>query len=372
MGNRLYYEDPYLAEIEAEVTQVDEKGFYLDKTIFYPECGGQRGDSGFFGPYRVETTIPGKDGEPLHVVSGSLPQVGEKHILTLDWDKRYFSMIEHTAQHLISSVLYNSFSIATVAVHHGEDEITIETDKNVLPQEILLETEEKVIKLITENRKVCSLEVTREDALSLPLRRTIKVDSDRVRVVFIEKEDITPCGGVHIASLGEIEEALYVGSESIRGHIRTIWRVGKKSRERRRENSYIVSSLKKKFSAEGEAIIHEGERLIEENRILKKENKTLVQALSKLEFEKQKGDIIVYMTHYPLDSLLDIASEKGKRIFILGEGNTFLFVGEKDSFNALKEKFELRGGGREPLFRGTSDLLDSSMLGQIKSFLASL
>lgn len=372
MTNRLYYEEPYLSVTEAEVVSVGEGGFYLDRTIFYPECGGQRGDSGFFGPYRIETTLEGEGGEPLHKVTGELPKVGERHTLSLDWNERYFSMIEHTAQHLISSVLFNSFSIGTVAVHHGGDEITIETDSAEIDEKTLLSVEERAIKLITENRKVWSVEMTRNEALSLPLRRTIKVDSDKVRVVFIENEDITPCGGVHIGNLGEIEEVVYTGSEEIRGHVRTIWRVGRKAREKRRAESSVISSLRKKLSTDAPGLTNEVERLLSENRDLKREKKNLERALAEEEFDRHEGDIIVYSTHYPLDSLIEKACSKNKKIFILGEGRTFLFAGEKTVFEALKEKFSLRGGGREPLFRGTCTVFDGSFESGVESFLASL
>ena len=92
MTELLYYKDQYLKETEAEVVEIREGGVVFDRTIFYPECGGQPGDRGFFGSHRIRDTRKDKDGTPLHVFEGELPQVGEKGRLSLDWDHRYFYM----------------------------------------------------------------------------------------------------------------------------------------------------------------------------------------------------------------------------------------------------------------------------------------
>ena len=46
---------------------------------------------------------------------------------------------------------------------------------------------------------------------------------------------------------------------------------------------------------------------------------------------------------------------KGRKIFILDGTNkrNFLFFGTKDDFEKIKKECTLKGGGREPLFRGT-------------------
>ena len=53
MTEKLYYKDAYSKEIEAEVVAVSGSSIILDKTIFYPEGGGQPGDSGWFNGIRI-------------------------------------------------------------------------------------------------------------------------------------------------------------------------------------------------------------------------------------------------------------------------------------------------------------------------------
>jgi len=50
MTVKLFYSDPYLREVSAKVEKVEVKDskvrLKLDRTIFYPEGGGQPGDIG--------------------------------------------------------------------------------------------------------------------------------------------------------------------------------------------------------------------------------------------------------------------------------------------------------------------------------------
>ena len=368
---KLYYTDPYMKETGATVTAVTDKGFYLDKTIFYPECGGQRGDSGYFGSIRITTTEKDSEGNPLHITEGPLPKVGETSLLRLDWDERYFGMVEHTAQHLISSVLWNSFGIGTVAVHHGKDEITIETDRSNIPTGTLIAVEDECLKHIGENRKVWMEEMERAEAEKIS-RRSIKVDDAVVKVVFIDGIDAVACGGVHLSALGEIGELVYTGSDAIRGHARTIWRVGVKAKEIRRENAQILSKAKTLLSSDSSSFLSDLERLITEKRDLEHRNRELMKTIAVSGFKAHEGKVVVYSTDAELDSLVDAAcADRTRKIFITGPGNTFMFVGTKDEFNLLREKLSLKGGGREPLFRGKAEGNGNEVLSAAESLLSS-
>ena len=357
MTELLYYVNGYLKSTEATVTEIRDGKVVLDKTIFYPECGGQPGDRGTFGQWKIADTKKDKDGTPLHVIEGDLPIVGTKSVLTLDWDHRYFYMKEHTAQHLLSALLFREYGIGTVAVHQGEDILTIETDKSEIDDDVLLSLEEKAIDEIIKSRKVYQVDMDRKEAENLKMRRSIKVDDETVKVVFISDLDAVACGGVHLSSTGEIKEICYRGKEQIRGRVRTIWSVGEKARKYRRENERAVRECGKLLSSDSHSLSSTLEKFLAEDLELKKECRELKQKVIELELKERKENPIVFESSVSIAEAPEIVEKyaEGRKIFILDGTNkrNFLFFGTKDDFEKIKKGCTLKGGGREPLFRGT-------------------
>src|SRR5215469_6561720 len=109
----LFREDPYLRTATARVLAVGERGIELDRTVFYPQGGGQAGDTGrLLGaqgePIAITDTRKGDTPDQvLHLpVPGSpLLQPGETVTLEIDWPRRYRLMRLHTALHLLSCVI---------------------------------------------------------------------------------------------------------------------------------------------------------------------------------------------------------------------------------------------------------------------------
>ncbi|MFA5469062.1 MAG: alanyl-tRNA editing protein, partial [Sphaerochaetaceae bacterium] len=105
-SEQLYYQAPYSRELRATVIAIrEEKGstaVILDKTIFYPEGGGQPGDRGFLDGVKVVDTQQNKATEILHLLEqrGTF-SVGQEVSLKLDWAHRYDFMQQHSGQHLL-------------------------------------------------------------------------------------------------------------------------------------------------------------------------------------------------------------------------------------------------------------------------------
>lgn len=358
MTEKLYYEDGYLKSIEAEVIGIKKNGIILDKTIFYPEGGGQPGDTGYFGTYEITDTIKDDEGTPLHIIKGELPSVGDKAVLTLNWNHRYQYMTEHSAQHLVSALLHSVYDIGTVAVHQGDGFFTIETDASSIDKEKLLDIEDKANEAIREGHGIEQKSLSREEALNLHMRRTIKVDDDTVLVVFIEGLDAVACGGVHLRNTSEIKEIAYIGYEIIRGHVRTIWRAGDAAVSYRRMNDDIVSSLSVLLSSERENIVANAEALSKEKADLVHSVKMLSEKIAELEYEmigNREDDVITINSSVSVSSFESVIPESDKRLIIVVDSSSrFLFHGDKEKFETLRSSIpSIKGGGRGNMYRGS-------------------
>ncbi|MGN0907064.1 MAG: alanyl-tRNA editing protein, partial [Bullifex sp.] len=264
MTEMYYYTEPYRKVLPATVTSVSPKGLYLDRTISYPEGGGQPGDRGMINGIPYGDTQHEGD-EIIHVMKDTSSfRPGDSVTLELDWAHRYDYMQQHTAQHLLSGLMYKNHGIGTLSVHQGEDILTVETDRSEISEEVLLMLEDEANRAINEGHAVYYREMSHEEAEGLGLRRSIKVDGD-VRLVYIDGVDVIACGGIHVASTSEIGELSYAGSEMIRGHVRTVWRTGDRAKAKRRRDASLAKSLCALLSSQEDRILSSAEKLADEN-----------------------------------------------------------------------------------------------------------
>src|SRR5947207_15170230 len=103
----LFRDDPYLTSSEATVIALHGDAVELDRTVFYPLGGGQAGDTGRIGHWRVIDTRKGPlPDQVLHVLEpGSNPTAGAKLEAQLDWERRHRLMRLHSALHLLGAVV---------------------------------------------------------------------------------------------------------------------------------------------------------------------------------------------------------------------------------------------------------------------------
>ncbi len=215
MTAKLFLEDPYCKEFEAQVTAVGENGVQFDKTIFYATSGGQPGDTGVLvianQNIPVVTTKKGESHEDVwHVLGEGAPSlnVGDKVQGQIDWDTRYKYMRMHTCMHLLCSLIEGDVTGGSVGADKSRLDFNISADsvdKDVLTQ--------KLNDLIKQDHPVSTEWITDAELDANPqLIRTMSVKppsgGGRIRLVRIgTKEntvDLQPCGGTHVKSTAEI------------------------------------------------------------------------------------------------------------------------------------------------------------------------
>lgn len=255
----LYYEKPYERTSTATVVEIVKwKGIdaiILDRTVFYPEGGGQPGDRGILGNSQVVDTQSDDRGQLLHIVSGQTAHtVGDTVALHLDWHHRYDYMQQHTAQHLVSGTLHRLLGIGTVSVHLGHDAMSIELDADTINESDIHLVEDEVNAIVRRSVPVTAQVVSQEDSTALGLRRPVKVDGE-VRIVRIGEYDTIACGGIHVADSSELISVQFLRSERIRGHVRTFWTAGERSVALVRRNRELVDAVGSRLSVPAEAIL---------------------------------------------------------------------------------------------------------------------
>ncbi|CAD5243234.1 alanyl-tRNA editing protein [Thermococcus camini] len=215
MTEKLFYADAYLREAEAVIRNVEvERGrvrILLDRTIFYPEGGGQPSDRGTIVGEGFRILVEGVSGkeEVWHEgkLEGRLPEPGESVRLLLDWDWRYENMRQHTGQHILSAVLKELYDANTTGFQIFGTHNKIEIDyPGELTWEMILEAERRANEVAWRNFPV-QVEVYRK--LPEELRKQLRKElSDKVkppiRIVSIPGVDVIPCGGTHVRNTGEV------------------------------------------------------------------------------------------------------------------------------------------------------------------------
>ena len=210
----LFRDDAYLKTASARVIAIDERGIALDRTIFYPQGGGQAGDTGVLLRANGER-IPISDTRKgdaidsvLHVPAPGSPQPdpGETLTLEIDWDRRYSLMRLHTALHVMSCVVVAPVTGGNIAPDKAR--LDFDIDMSLLDAARI---EHETNALIARGVATETVWITDEELDARPeLVKTMSVQpprgAGRVRLLKIAGIDLQPCGGTHVGNIAEIGE----------------------------------------------------------------------------------------------------------------------------------------------------------------------
>ncbi|MGO4854638.1 alanyl-tRNA editing protein [Phaeovulum sp. W22_SRMD_FR3] len=215
MTEALYQSAPYQREAGSRVlAHTPEGGILCAASVFYPQGGGQPGDSGQLswlgGQIEIATAIKGMDGGVILVPAEPLPlpPVGLPVRQSLDWERRHRHMRVHTALHLLSVLVPLPVTGGQIAADKGR----LDFDMPEPPAD-LAALEAALNALAARDLPVTETWITEAELDANPgLVKTLSVKpprgQGRVRLVRIgsgaDQIDLQPCGGTHVARTGEI------------------------------------------------------------------------------------------------------------------------------------------------------------------------
>lgn len=184
------------------------------KTPFYAESGGQVGDTGSISGKNCETEVNNTTKDPngifLHAVtvkSGAIT-VGDKVSLSIDTNRRFSIMRNHTAAHLLQAALRDI--LGTHVEQAGQlvnDEIVRFdfTHFEAMTAKQLVDVENLVNEKIFEGLTVTTEELPIEEAKKRGAMALFgEKYGDVVRVVSAESFSVELCGGTHIDNTAKI------------------------------------------------------------------------------------------------------------------------------------------------------------------------
>jgi misacylated tRNA(Ala) deacylase len=213
MTEELFRNDATLHQCSARVVAVDEHGVRLDRTVFYPQGGGQAGDAGVLRladgrELRVADTHKGAvPGEIVHVLAdagdAAALQPGTELTAVIDRVRRAAHMRFHTATHLLCALVPHPVDGCSITATYARLDFHMNEplDKLVLS--------EGITRLVAESHPVRHRWISEAELDANPqLVRSMSVQPPRgqglIRILEIEGVDLQPCGGTHVANTAEI------------------------------------------------------------------------------------------------------------------------------------------------------------------------
>ena len=208
MTVELFRNDSYLKSYNSRITEILEDGIILDKTIFYPEGGGQPGDIGKIRYNGKNIEIIGtryQNKKIVHLIEkNNFLKINDKIDINLNWDIRYSHMKVHTCLHLLCSIIPAPVTGGSIGDARGrlDFDIDIKPDKELILKQLN--------DLLNQDHLISINEITDDELDQNPeLIRTMSVKpprgSGKIRMISIgDGIDYQPCGGTHVNKTSEI------------------------------------------------------------------------------------------------------------------------------------------------------------------------
>lgn len=219
----LYLKNTYLYAMLCKIKDIgkDEFGYYFitDKSIFYPQGGGQPNDLGYISLSREQE---------YKILSAKYSDIGLKHYVELEFenncldkeiamhifqDTRKLNASLHTAGHWLTQLVTENMNLPLIPTkgHHffGESYIEFEGDINCITPDSIDEMKMAMRIDLQYSPKI----IVEEVELNSPklnnalLPKNFKPPVNKpLRLTTIEGYKSIPCGGTHVEKLRDIKQ----------------------------------------------------------------------------------------------------------------------------------------------------------------------
>ena len=385
MTEKLYDKDSYLKEFQATVVSCEQKNettwrITLDKTVFFPEGGGQTGDSGWLNDVKVADTRE-KNGVIYHETKAPL-EVGTKVAGKIDFAIRFDKMQQHTGEHILSGIVCSTYNYNNVGFHLSSEITTLDFDGE-LSEEQVRELEIRVNQAIHENIPVQVKFPTKAELAEMDYRSKIEIEG-QVRIVEIPEIDRCACCAPHVKTTAEVGLLKIQSCDRHRGGCRLTIVCGMRALKDYQQKQESVGKVSAALSAKPEKIGEAVEHLQEQQAKLREQLNHiqamyLQEKLDKIHAEDQ----CICIFEEALDSIamrnfVNGAMERCDGIcgaFIGNDEKGYHYIlGSKELdvreiSKQLNAKFNGKGGGKPQMVQGSLNGTKKEILEEIENMI---
>jgi len=384
----LFYGDSYKKEFSAKVLKVIGNFVVLDKTLFYPEGGGQPGDAGTISGSKV-LDVQKENGVVLHKVSKPADfSAGQKVRGEIDWKRRQDLMLAHTGAHILGAAcrkvlgkhVWQSGSQNDV----GSSRIDFSHFRH-LTWEQINEIELEANNLIRSAIPVESrfmLKNVAEEKYGFVLYQVAAIPGREIRVVSIGEADHQACGGTHVKNTSELGLLKIIGSERIADNVERLeFAVGQQALKLMQKKEQSLRNAAENLGVPEKELVNASKKFFDEWKSQKKQIESLKSNIASRIVEnlvsasqKKEGLQWIFLEVKDVDSLTlqlvaaDLAKKEKSVVAVLlggSEKNRSVFVFGSAGKKAVEKGVDVskyvakvakaaggKGGGRPDFARG--------------------
>ena len=271
-------------EIVESAVAGDKVVVVLDKTTFYPEGGGQAGDTGVLVNknedivVEVIDTKKGANNTIKHIglVKSGMINNGEKLTTIVNKETRMASARNHSATHILHKVLKE---VLGDHVNQAGSLVTPErlrfdvTHFEAITKEELKVIEEKVNDIILESLNITCENMSISDAKNKGAMALFgEKYGEEVRVVSMGDYSIELCGGTHLTNTSQIGMFKILSEGGVAAGVRRIEAItGRAVYNYLKEKEEVISNVCSNLKTKEDSLSQKVTSLIEENKSLSKE-----------------------------------------------------------------------------------------------------
>lgn len=369
MTERLFDTDSYLKEFQATVLGCEQKNegtwrVVLDRTAFFPEGGGQTGDTGWLNEIAVVDTRE-KDGVIFHETKAPM-EVGMQVVGKIDFAARFDKMQQHTGEHILSGIVCSTYNYNNVGFHLSSEITTLDFDGELTAEQVC-ELEFKANQAIQENIPVQVKLPTKEELAMLEYRSKIEIEG-QVRIVEIPEIDRCACCAPHVNTTAEVGLLKIQSCDRHRGGCRLTIVCGMRALRDYQQKQDSVGKVSAALSAKPEKIAEAVEHLREQQTKLREQLNHIQAMYLQEKLEKISAeDRYVCIFEEALDSIamrnfVNGAVERCNGIcgaFIGNDEKGYHYILSSKSVDVreiakqLNAQFHGKGGGKPQMVQGS-------------------